>query len=238
MTAHENIEDFKEVTAAEKATLERADTAFVAPDGALEMLWNQRNLGVGAYNAQTGYFDLGETGHFPANLAAYALVKYPAMVEYGATMMQYAGGDVVPQIKIGKASPGSIDGMFQGCSAEVIAITHANYGFIAATNIGWTFTNCRRLRELVGGITLQANAVVNEAFRNCEALEIIKIKGLSCNISFADSPLLRMDCVEYMVANAVNTSHITITLHPDVYARLADELIVQAAEKQITFATT
>lgn len=46
------------------------------------------------------------------------------------------------------------------------------------------------------------------------------------------------------MANAANTSAITITVHPDVYAKLTDEsnaewyaVLTAAAAKNITFAT-
>ena len=38
--------------------------------------------------------------------------------------------------------------------------------------------------------------------------------------------------------NAANTTPITITLHPDAYARLTDEIITAATAKQINFVTT
>lgn len=50
--------------------------------------------------------------------------------------------------------------------------------------------------------------------------------------------------MQYMIDNAANTAAITVTVHPDVYAKLSDEtnaewhaLLAQAAEKNIIFAT-
>lgn len=71
------------------------------------------------------------------------------------------------------------------------------------------------------------------------------------------SPLLTLDTMQYLVNNAKNTSPITVTVHPDVYAKLtgdttnaaasaltADELaqwqalVTTANSKNISFATT
>ena len=47
------------------------------------------------------------------------------------------------------------------------------------------------------------------------------------------SPNLSKDSVVYMISNAAPTSAISITLHPDAYARLADDAeIVAALEAQ------
>ena len=85
----------------------------------------------------------------------------------------------------------------------------------------------------------------------------MKLHELAISKSLSDSPLLSLSTMQYLVSNAANTKVITVTVHPDVYAKLngdmtneaaaatpADELaqwqalIAQAAEKQITFATT
>lgn len=234
---NDSPDNYMEVTPTQKTALERSDAAFVAPGEDLQLWWNQRNLNVGRYNPDTGYFDLGETGHFTATQVVYAQANYPAMVEYDARMMQYAGGNVVPQLKVGRAAPGSIAGMFQGCNVEVIALHHSNYSLVYATDIRYAFNGCKRLREIVGGILLAANAQIADAFNQCLSLEIVKLKNLAADISLADSPKLRLDSIAYMVDNATNTAPITITLHAEAYVRLTDDLIAAAADKQISFAT-
>lgn len=75
------------------------------------------------------------------------------------------------------------------------------------------------------------------------ALKDIRLKALKISIHIA-SPLLSLASLQYMVANAANTTTITITVHPDVYAKLADETNVEwhkvmtdAGAKNINFAT-
>ena len=64
------------------------------------------------------------------------------------------------------------------------------------------------------------------------------------SLYLAYSPKLSLDSFRHIVTYAVNTSAITITVHPDVYAKLTDEantdwhqILLDAADKNITFAT-
>ena len=70
------------------------------------------------------------------------------------------------------------------------------------------------------------------------ALSTLYIKDLKFNIDLANLSALSLDSLQYLVTNSANTDAITVTVHPDAHARLTEELIAQAAEKQITFATT
>ena len=77
------------------------------------------------------------------------------------------------------------------------------------------------------------------------------------SLDLSKCPLINLASWQGLVTRAANTDAITVTVHPDVYAKLtgdttnaaasalsADELaqwqalVAQAAEKQITFATT
>ena len=75
-------------------------------------------------------------------------------------------------------------------------------------------------------------------FKSCPKLETVYLCAIKTSFNIIGAPLLSLASIQYMVDNAANTSPITITLHPDAHARLTEELIAQAAEKQITFATT
>lgn len=74
---------------------------------------------------------------------------------------------------------------------------------------------------------------LSSSFKNCSSLQEVRVRNLKNNIIFAQSPLLSKATVLYMIQNASPTSAITITLHPDAYARLADDAdIVAALEAQ------
>lgn len=93
------------------------------------------------------------------------------------------------------------------------------------------FLEASKLRAIYGRLILDAYYAT--MFKNCIALERVKILNLSVNVSLKDSPLISKHSLLYMVKNAMPTSSITITLHPDAYARLADDAeIVAALEAQ------
>lgn len=64
-------------------------------------------------------------------------------------------------------------------------------------------------------------------------LEYINLKNMTSSIRFPDSSLLSKESVVYMIENSSPSTAITITLHPDAYARLADDAeIIAALEAQ------
>lgn len=128
---------------------------------------------------------------------------------------------------------------------------------IEATESWGMFGNCSNLRTIDGIIGVRNQKQLDKMFGGCKALKEVRISYLGASISFADSPNLSLDSISFIVTNAANTSAITITVHPDVYAKLTGDitnaaaadltaeeaaqwqaLAVAAGGKQITFATT
>lgn len=66
-------------------------------------------------------------------------------------------------------------------------------------------------------------------FGFCNALEEVDIVNLKVSIHFGESPLLSKRSLLYMIQNATPTSAITITLHAEAYARLANDADIVAA---------
>ena len=82
-------------------------------------------------------------------------------------------------------------------------------------------------------------------FGQCYMLASVRVSRLGCDFWLQQSPLLTLDSAAYLVAHAANTAAITVTVHPDVYAKITDEantewhqVLIDAAAKNITFATT
>ena len=102
------------------------------------------------------------------------------------------------------------------------------------------FERCPNLRKIDGILQVAACPNVSDlsnAFKGCAALEDVRISKLKVGISFADSPLLSIGSISYLIAQSVNTNTLTITLHPDAYARVTDDIFAAAAAKNITIAT-
>lgn len=85
------------------------------------------------------------------------------------------------------------------------------------------FIGCTNLIEILGVIDMSSGSNCTDMFKNCPKLEEVNLKGLKTSISFSDSPLLMLQSVQYMVNNASLTTAITITVHPNVYAKITGD---------------
>jgi len=127
---------------------------------------------------------------------------------------------------------------FYSCSAEVLST-----GDLAVSHL--TFAECRLLHTIIANVGINITSNAPNAFSHCFALRTVTfaIRG-NYNLFVEDSPDLSLASVQSIVAKSENTAPITITVHPDVYAKLTDvanaewnALVAQAAAKQITFVT-
>ena len=239
LTASEKISDFKEVTAAEKTTIENKDKEWEEPSKEFIDTWNTACKSVaiyGKYNENTGYFELNGLTDISYE-QALDINRQSEIYPDSNVCGGYTSRTLYP---IRSSVPAwremSFYGKFASSALEVIRfsippVLHAS----AVSMFAW----CSKLRVIHGVLTLEnpETLYVANMFLKCPELREVQLKSLQTPISFSDSPLLSLDSISYMVTNAANTSPITITLHPDAYARLTDELIAQATEKQITFAT-
>ncbi len=133
----------------------------------------------------------------------------------------------------------SANEVFRGCrTLKIIRFIHGggDRGNVQLSAAYAAFDGCTALETIDARIIFSTKtADVSNMFRGCRNLKDVTIVPRSA-ISFSGSPLLSEASMEYMVYNG--DSGITITLHPDAYARITDELFTLAAERQITLATT
>ena len=102
-----------------------------------------------------------------------------------------------------------------------------------AGDVATMFDFCSSLKRIVGVMNMRDAIGMNSMLQRCPELLSVKIKGLKNSIDIKNSPNFSKESVIYMLENAAPTSAITITLHPDAYARLADDAgIVAALEAQ------
>lgn len=86
------------------------------------------------------------------------------------------------------------------------------------------FYQCRSLREIMGEIIITPiKQFYFNPFVNCWALTTFKLTGVSNNLSLSASPKIDLASMKWMIDNANNTAAITITVHPELYAKLTDE---------------
>lgn len=116
------------------------------------------------------------------------------------------------------------------------------------------FDNYENLRAIIGKVFSYKRPV---SFPGCKKLEYFRFI-ISTDFNVQSCPLVRLDSLQYLVANAANGSTvITVTVHPDVYAKLTGDtsnaavqaltveelaqwqaLVATAQQKKISFATT
>ena len=138
-------------------------------------------------------------------------------------------------------SPTSLQSAFISSQCELVSFRPVfggiNTPICTVNNLNTAFRGCLSLKKIMN-LYLAAECSTVDAFTNCNKLTHPMIQKLQSSISFTNSANLAMDALDFIVDKAANTTPITITLHPNAYARLTDELIEKASARQITFATT
>ena len=140
-------------------------------------------------------------------------------------------------LRIGGSYTCNIQGMFSGSTKlETLVMS----GLANIRPMLSAFERCTSLRKIDGALYVRdcstASDIAN-AFKGCAALEDVRIAALRCDISFADSPLLTIGSISPLIAQRAGSNPFTITLHPDAYARVTDDIFAAAAAKNITIAT-
>lgn len=266
----EDISEFMEVTAAEKSALEASDAAWAAPDPTLVERWNfaWRAKGTsghvfGRYNRETGFFEgNGKVDITPSQalLILDAGRLNDRVTEICERQFIYGLPTVLP-IYV----RGSLRGIAEVCKIDTIRIV--DYYIINndkdpdTTPISITNTRdfCYQSPvKHVLGILNVANDSASQHLYNCHGtFETIWLKNIFKGVDLRLSPNLRLDCLLYMIENALETTGQILSVHADVYAKLmGDEtnaaynslteeekaqwaaLMPLATEKNIQFATT
>lgn len=240
LTSSENIEDYKEVTSAEKTTIENKDKEWKEPSKELKA---QAKAEDAVWNTATGYFELNglvdiTTEQMRAIMPYLVLGRLTGSYAHRfqksqmRTITIYSEGDTV--------SPKDMTFAFYGSEVETIRIKATTHNYLVVSSINDIFRACNRIREVYGILNLKKiqSGTIVIATTGAAALKSIQLMSLNTSISFIAQPRLSLESITYMVDNAINTAPITITLHPDAYARLTDEIITAATAKQINFTTT
>ncbi|MDE6340432.1 MAG: leucine-rich repeat domain-containing protein [Muribaculaceae bacterium] len=211
------------------------------------------------YNAQTGLYDYQVNGsNVVTNLTVSdlqtAIISWPHMQGRSYNYC-FANSPLRFAILSGDKdrAPKIIDDharLFAGSKVEAVFVSGGG-GNLSVLKSD-TFEGASKLRLITGALNC-LNIV--PSFAGCASLETLNIKYLNGNISFADSPKLKLDSLQKLVTSA-RTNTKVITVHPDVYAKLTGDttnaaaaalseeelaqwtaLIEQAAAKNIQFAT-
>lgn len=151
-------------------------------------------------------------------------------------------------IWVPNATPISLRNMFQSSRSisKIVFRSNVSPCVVTISELFSAFHTCKNLREIdaILDVSQASNVGAIANFQECKNLEEIRIRNLKTDINFSSSPKLSLASLQYIVDNASNTGPVTVTVHPDVYAKLTDEanaewhvLTALASEKNITFAT-
>lgn len=268
LTAGENIEDFREVTASERAALEQSDAAWKRPPQSFIDKWNKacayNNKAdyFGKYNEDTGFFELNEITDisYEEALQIWARSVHTVLPYNGGSIHKHLFGNsgygsynryatcrtYFPIISGGGFSASDLSYSFHGNHTVETLNFVGGYGN-ALSNVPalhGTFCSCKKLRKILCNIGLPR--VNDDTFSGCESLEYLDISmyvdsKIYGNLNLQWSPNLSADSIDRIIRQArlqKPENSMTLTLHPDAYARVTDELFALAAEKNITIATT
>lgn len=158
---------------------------------------------------------------------ALDVVKYSKLTEtesqsrvawYGHSLSR----TLLPIVMYGNGIPTDVKQCFIFSRTLETIRFHREYALdiLCATEFLQCFYYCDKLKKVFGTINLEIGPKTMGAFYRCYALESVSIQNLKTDISFGDSPLLSLASLQYLVTNAANTTKITVTVHPNVYAKL------------------
>lgn len=202
------------------------------------------------YNEKTGFYELnGLTDITEEQMRSIYIQTHGAQRMHDRSNVLEGATTIRTNLPFRNNFGIGLDGKFrctflQCSSLEVACVTSS---VVYAANVAYMFESCLKLKKVIGILDVRNitdSIYVTRIFLGCELLEDVRIANLKVNISFAQSPLLSLESLQYLINNAANTSAITVTVHADVYAKIQDEsntdwhaLLALAQEKQITFAT-
>ena len=143
---------------------------------------------------------------------------------------------------------------FYGSTIEIANLSYISSNWVRINFTG-IFRSCTRLREVITPLENPGQSSLD--FENCRSLEEVRIKNtLPKDLYLSACSKLSFDSVDYIIRNGTSKGF-TVHVHKDVYAKLTgdttnaaaavlteeelaqwQQLLVDAAEKQIIFATT
>lgn len=101
-----------------------------------------------------------------------------------------------------------------------------------------SFNSNQYLEEVIGGVQVDAESIllISNGFYRLKYLWIFNL-NISLALTFKNASDLDIDCLRYLVeySRATAAKPISVTLHPDLFARLTDDILELAETKYVTF---
>ena len=256
LTDGESADDFREVTTSQKSQIEASDAKWEAPKPWEIQQWEEwsyvKGKRYGCYNPTTGFAELNGkkdialdemrtilASAFMTRYFLFTSVTFMRTFQYNGKMLNKCRTLMPICHSSAGGQTGPAPSFEYWDKIETVQFCNNNY-----TNYERMFYSCRNLRRVLGiSLNIGGSGSLKDAFARCTALEALEAKDLYKDLSLADSPKLSVESVRYMIENrrsdgVFGQMAFTLTLHPEAYARVTDELFALAAEKNITIAST
>ena len=250
-----------EVTTAQKAALEKSDAAWTRPSDDLIKAWevaggyrsnyghwesktslHGRTVPVTAYNEATGFFEAYDYIKDITEREAREIMSYHETRRNCDRSRNFSESGMRVYLRTRHSYASPYWQLFCACWQLRVC----DIDFSAPNQVYGMFADCWELRKIFGKINLYAVDFkkYDKLFYCCYKLESVELYGIKYDLDLQHSPLFDLPSFRYMIAQALNTSVITVKVHPDVYARITDEtntewhqLLIDATAKNIQFAT-
>lgn len=254
LTAGDSIENYKEVTPAQKTTIESNVAKLIEAGNGVRTERTPLFEAAGAvFNDKTGYYELNtltditesQMGEIYTNgkltLSGAGIIGKKCRTNFFCSndLNAFSGGHGYCNLM----------GVCNGAeSIEVFALCkESRTAAFIVYQMSVAFNGAIRLKKIIGAFDFN-NQILESArywFNGCNNLEEVYFRHINQDLYLHTMSKLKAACLEYLIENRINvTSSITIYVHADVMAKLNDEtntqwhqILADAAKKQITFAT-
>lgn len=213
-------------------------------------MWNEA-CRFGPYDIIGGYNEADNTFWLYEESFVLTYQEAVRVYIYSAQMSKYVHGSMQcaffgTNTPLGLASPralfpinvylGTISMiLYANPNIEMLYFSGAHNNSLVA-DINHCFGGAVKLKKIFGRLDI-SGVPANRDIGAAPMLEEIPIFNIKQNLIMKGCPKLSLASLQRLVTNASNTTAITVTVHPDVFAKLTDELIAAAAGKNISFAT-
>ena len=169
------------------------------------------------------------------NISSYAVgcsslidVSLGALTKATDISSAFSGCTSLASVTIG-AAPNATNALylFSGCSSLKDVSIDLSGGLLK--NFSYTFFGCTNLHRVTGVIDLSSAESVAGAFRGCQSLEEVRIKGLKVDLDLSPCVNLSVESVRYLIENAqavsgkrIDLSRVLLDAHEEELGDLGD----------------
>lgn len=226
-----------------------------APTLALRKLYIEAGA---VYNEETGYYELNGLTDITEE-QILAIYNEKINISDGDLSYKFFSSNIRTNIAISYNDFGysnDLNALYAFSDSDIEVVSLGIRPAVWVENMMYCFQRCaklKRINTILYDIGDKNTNVFYRTFLEAPLLEYVHIKTKH-KISFQDSPLINYESVSYLIANAANTSAITVTVHPTTYSYLTgtaqpteqvggtseqwQAILTTASERQITFTTT